>query len=208
MNTKRIRLVVLLIALLAPARPGTLAAQGGERDVQVLLTAPQALAEIFPQAAGVATRSWKPSPAERAALEQQLGRPLSEPEYPFLLVYDGARRFLGYALVTEEHGKYRPITFMVGVTPQHTVRDVAVMVYRESRGGEVKSRRFLGQYRGKTLRNPIQANRDIINVSGATISVRSMNAGVRKTLALVEEAFGAEAPPVAAAAIRPVGSLR
>lgn len=208
MNAKRIRLVLLVLALLPAARPGKLAAQGGERDVQVLLTAPQALAEIFPEAAGVATWNWKPSAAGRAALEQKLGRPLGEPEYPFLLVYDRARRFLGYALVTEEHGKYRPITFMVGVTPQHAVRDVAVMVYRESRGGEVKSRRFLGQYRGKTLRSPIQSNRDIINVSGATISVRSMNSGVRKTLALVEEAFGPEPPPVAAAAIRPVGSLR
>lgn len=193
------------IILLAPA---SLGAQQGGRDVQVLMTAPQALHEIFPQAASYAPREYRPQPQERAGLERQLGRPLYEAAYPFLAVFDAQRRFLGWALVTEERGKYRPITFMVGVTPDGRVQDVAVMVYRESRGGEVQRRRFLAQYRGKSLRNPVDINRDIINVSGATISVRSLNAGVRKVLAVAQQAFGGQAPAVAASALHGVDSLR
>ncbi len=93
--------------------------------------------------------------------------------------------------MTEEVGKYRPITFMVGVTPDFVVRDVAVLIYRESRGGDVKRRRFLDQYRGKSLRDPIDVHRDIINISGATISVRSLNAGVKRVLAELALLYGA-----------------
>lgn len=196
-----------LLALAALLLALTRAAAQEEHVERVLLTPRQALAEVFPQAALYATREYRPAAVDRAALEAQLGRPLAEAAYPFLLVYDAQRRFLGYALVTEERGKYRPITFLVGVTPAGQVQDVAVMVYRESRGAEVQQRRFLRQYRGKTLRNPIQSNRDIINISGATISVRSLNAGVRKVLALAQRAFDGQTP-AASAALTPVGSLR
>jgi hypothetical protein len=177
-----------------------------EDGAQVLLTAAQAVREVFPGAAAYRMHAFAPTPAQREWLEETLGRRLFEPEYRFLLVYDAAGRLQGYALVTEERGKYRPITFMVGVTPDFRVAGAAVMVYRESRGGEVQRGRFLSQYRGKTLRDPIQINRDIINISGATISVRSMNAGVRKTLAVAQLAFASGAP--AGEAPSPLSTLR
>lgn len=192
-----------LLFLLAPR----LHAQGAPGE-QVFLTTGAALREVFPRAVSFAPADFRPSPAQRASLEQRLGRPLPEAGYPFLLAYDASRRLLGYALVTEERGKYRPITFLVGIQPNGAVRGVAVMVYRESRGGEVRYPRFLAQYRGKTARSPIRANADIINVSGATISVQSMNNGVRKVLALVETAFGASRPTLAAGALRPISALR
>lgn len=186
------------------ARP--LSAQAADSDVQVLLSTAEALREVFPRASGYRVHDFTPSSAQRARLEETLGRRLFEPRYSFLVVYDQSNRLQGYALVTDERGKYRPITFMVGVTPDFRVSDTAVMVYRESRGGEVQRERFLSQYRGRSLRDPIQINRDIINISGATISVRSMNAGVRKALAVAQAAFAAGAP--APAALRPVAALQ
>jgi hypothetical protein len=62
-------------------------------------------------------------------------------------------------------------------------------VYRESRGSEVRKKRFNYQYQGKTPYHPIRINRDIINISGATMSVRSMSAGVKRVLVLVEELY-------------------
>jgi Na+-translocating ferredoxin:NAD+ oxidoreductase RnfG subunit len=160
------------------------------RAQEVLLSADQARREIFPE--GVRTRNETRAldVATRARLEKQLGRPIDEDSVAATLVYDSAGVLRGYAVITEEIGKYRPITFMVGVTPQFTVRDVAVMVYRESRGGDVKRKRFLAQYRGKSTRDPIDLNRDIINISGATISVRSMNAGVKRVLAEIQALYG------------------
>lgn len=176
-------------------------------DAQTLLTPAEALHEVFPAAESFRTHAFVPTAEQRRRLEETLGRRLFEREYSFLIVYDRASRHLGYALITDERGKYRPITFMVGVTPDFRVNDTAVMVYRESRGGEVQRARFLDQYRGKTLRDAIQINRDIINISGATISVRSMNAGVRKVLAVAQAAFAAGVPATTAAAV-PIGSLR
>ncbi|MEZ4647888.1 MAG: FMN-binding protein [Candidatus Eisenbacteria bacterium] len=93
---------------------------------------------------------------------------------------------LGYALVDEEVGKYRPITFLVGTDADLSVKGVEVLVYRESRGGEVQKARFLRQYRGKVADDPIRINKDILNIAGATLSVRALNLGVRRVLVSLE----------------------
>lgn len=198
-----------LMVLMAIGTDRAAAQRGPDQDSgsQVLLTPAQAVLEVFPMAATFRIHEFTPTTAQRARLEERLGRRVFEPSYPFLLVYDASGGLQGYALVTEERGKYRPITFLVGMTPDFRVRDAAVMVYRESRGGEVQRERFLRQYRGRSLSDPIQINRDIINISGATISVRSMNAGVRKALAVAHMTFAAGVPAEGGAA-RPIATLR
>lgn len=64
-----------------------------------------------------------------------------------------------------------------------------MLIYRESRGKDIIRKRFLNQYKGKTLKSPVRINKDIINVSGATISVRGVNRGVRKMRAVIGEFF-------------------
>jgi Na+-translocating ferredoxin:NAD+ oxidoreductase RnfG subunit len=50
-------------------------------------------------------------------------------------------------------------------------------------------KRFNYQYEGKTVLDPIRINKDIINITGATMSVRSVSAGVKRSLVLVEEFY-------------------
>lgn len=189
------RLAVQRSACRAGALIGLFAAIGIPAGAQeVLLTPAQALREIFPEAVRSSDETRAISAPLRMRLEDELGRRIEEDEITVTRLFDAAGALRGYAVVTEEVGKYRPITFMVGVTPAMTIRDVAVLVYRESRGGDVKRRRFLNQYRGKSVRDPIDVNRDIINISGATISVRSLNAGVKRVLAEISALYGAQAP--------------
>src|SRR2546426_8892367 len=82
----------------------------------------------------------------------------------------------GYAVIQETIGKHRPITYLVGVTPDGKVSDIEVLVYRESKGSEVRMKRFNSHYEGKTVLEPIRINKDIINITGATVSVRSVSA--------------------------------
>ena len=96
---------------------------------------------------------------------------------------------LGYAVIVDEIGKHRPITFVVGIGADHKIKDVALMVYREAYGGEVRDRRFLQQYRGKELKDPLLPFRDVQNISGATLSVEAIGRGSKKALALVESAY-------------------
>lgn len=180
-STRSTALIVIVACALLAAFAGRAGAQ------EQLLTREQALREIFPEGTRTVDETRVLAAAQRGRLEHELGRRVDDDEIVVTRVFDAAGTVRGFAVVTEEIGKYRPITFMVGVTPELAVRDVAVLVYRESRGGDVKRRRFLNQYRGKTIRDPIDVNRDIINISGATISVRSINAGVKRVLAELRE---------------------
>ena len=95
----------------------------------------------------------------------------------------------GYAVIQNTIGKHRPITYMVGVTPTGECMNFEVLVYREARGNEIATKRFNYQYQGKTIGDPVRINRDIINITGATMSVRSASAGVKRVLVLVNEFY-------------------
>src|SRR5574341_1543889 len=165
---------------------GELYAQEG-----MFLTEATAPAAVFAQATGFERTVVPSTPELRAQVQAQLGtlRPsLWETEY---VIFTAKQRdkLLGYGVIVEEIGKSRPITFIVGVRPDGKVAEVAIMAYREPYGGEVRYPRFLAQYAGKTLRDPLLPSRDIHNITGATLSCQSIGQGVRKALALVHVLF-------------------
>lgn len=97
-----------------------------------------------------------------------------------------AEEIVGFVVVVEEIGKHRPITYAVAVNRDGTVRDLAVLAYREPYGGEVRERRFLRQYTGKRLADALQPYRDIRNISGATLSVEATGRAARKAIAVLK----------------------
>lgn len=90
---------------------------------------------------------------------------------------------LGFAAVGNVIGKDQPITFLVAIDPEDQLKDVDILVYREPQGGEVAYESWRRQFRGKTATDPLQVGKDIRSISGATISVHSVTAGVRRLLA-------------------------
>jgi hypothetical protein len=172
-------LVAAGIALL----PRSLRAQAG-----LFLTVDEAPRAAFPEGTSFERQHVPSAPPLRDAITAELGptKPsLWEPAYVLWTVRN-AERLLGYAVIVEEIGKHRPITFVVGVRADGTVQDVALMVYREPYGGEVQYPRFLAQYRGKTLAAPLLPFRDIRNITGATLSAEAIGRGVRKALAFLK----------------------
>lgn len=152
---------------------------------QVFLTETQALQVIFGQDVVAKRDSKSLTDAERKKLEASSGLHFPEPAYAFFVV-ERQGQVAGYALVLDEIGKSEPITFMAGMTPEGKVIDVAVLVFRESRGWEIKEKRFLRQFRGKRVGDPIQIDRDIINYSGATLSSKALARGVKRALLLLQ----------------------
>ena len=152
---------------------------------QYLMTPEDAIADIFSEDFYTEEDTILLSNSEAKSLVHTLHRQIRDSVYIVHKVYSD-QEFQGYALLTEEFGKYRPITMLIGVDPNFKVQGVRILVYRENRGGEVQRKRFLHQYRGKDSEDPIQINRDIINISGATISVRGVNSGVKKVLEILE----------------------
>ena len=90
---------------------------------------------------------------------------------------------LGFAEVRNVKGKERPITYLVAVDTTGATRDIDVLVYRESQGGEVANEVWRKQFRGKTAADPLQVGKDIRNISGATISSNAVTRSVRQALA-------------------------
>jgi len=90
---------------------------------------------------------------------------------------------LGFAEVGNVIGKDQPITFLVAIGPDDRLKDVDILVYREPRGGEVAYEAWRKQFRGKTAADSVRVGRGIRSISGATISVHAVTAGVRRMLA-------------------------
>jgi Na+-translocating ferredoxin:NAD+ oxidoreductase RnfG subunit len=79
---------------------------------------------------------------------------------------------------------------MIGVSPQARIIGIEVLIYRESQGSEIRSKRFMRQFVGKTADAPLQLGRDIDGISGATLSSRSTAYAVKKALALTQVVYG------------------
>lgn len=166
----------------------------GPEVVRVYYTEAAAVAKVFADADSVWTETWEPSAAEIADLEQRLGWRVQPEAVQFHRGRRGGRD-LGYAVITNEQGRFKPITFLVKVAATGKVEMVLVMVYRESRGDGVRRQRFLKQFRRKGSDSPLRLNRDIVGVSGATMSSRGITAGVKRVLAQVAVHYGDKERP-------------
>jgi thiamine biosynthesis lipoprotein len=165
-----------------------------QEDVsQVYLSKAEALDYVFPTATRVVELRHILSRDETARIEKLTRKPLAEGGfYLYAALSDGVP--VGYAAIVAEVGKVKPITHIVGMTPQGTVDRVAVMIYRESHGADIAGERFMRQYRGMSLQDPIRVDKDVINIAGSTLSAHAICRGVKKALAAVQAVFIDRAP--------------
>ncbi len=146
---------------------------------------------VFPQASAFDRKVIRSTDELKEKIRQRMGKTktsLWEDAYVTFVAKKGEAT-LGYAVIVEEIGKHRPITFVVGVGTDGKIKDVALMVYREAYGGEVRDRRFLQQYKGKELKDSLLPYRDIQNISGATLSVEAVGRASKKALALIDAVY-------------------
>lgn len=187
MHRLSLHLLLILTGLLCVG--GTALAGGSSpRQTKVHLDKPDALTQVFPDADRVVELRYVLSSDETARIESSMGRRIDEGGFYLYAAFSGDTP-VGYAAIVSQLGKVKPITHIVGVTPDGTVSEVAVMIYRESHGDEVADTRFMEQYEGKSLDDPIRIDRDIINIAGATLSGHAICRGVRKALAVVDTVF-------------------
>lgn len=97
------------------------------------------------------------------------------------------KKILGWAVVLDEMGKIKPITFLVGIDIQSKVLGVRILEYRDIFGSEIKRKSFLRQFQGKSLKDPMVVGRDIDAVTSATISSRAATLAVKKSLEVIEK---------------------
>ncbi len=152
------------------------------------MTEEDALKTVLPKSQQVRKELIRLTAEKKELIEQRIGWKFPEDSFELYIGQTGDK-IDGYAMVHNTIGKYKPMTYMVGVDAKGTCTDVELLVFRDAKGSEVGKKRFNAQYDGKTVVDPIRINKDIINISGATMSVRSMSAGVKRVLVLVDEFY-------------------
>jgi len=155
---------------------------------EVFLTEEEALKLMFPNSERIRKDVIRLTPEKKTEIEERIGWKFPEEVFEVYIGETGTK-VDGYALIQNTIGKHKPMTYMVGVDHAGACMDVELLVFREARGSEVRTKRFNVQYEGKTVFDPVRINKDIINISGATMSVRSLSAGVKRVLVLVDEFY-------------------
>ena len=88
----------------------------------------------------------------------------------------------GWLLVDRVIGKHEFIDFALALREDGSVKGVEILAYRETYGHQVRDARWLAQFDGATVERPLQLDRDVFNISGATLSSRNVTQGVRRLL--------------------------
>ncbi len=88
----------------------------------------------------------------------------------------------GWFVVDEVVGKHEFITYAVGLDGAGAVKDVEILDYKETYGGQVRDPRWRQQFVGKKPGAPVRLGADIKNISGATLSSKHITDGVRRLL--------------------------
>ena len=93
----------------------------------------------------------------------------------------------GYGIEVTEQGKHGPIYFLIALTKEGHIRDIVILKRMEVKGAKIAKKRFLRQFRGKGLKNPLRLKKDIDAVTGATISSKAATKAARKALFLWQD---------------------
>ena len=173
----------LLAGLLLSLLVLTAGAEEEEEYVeQMFLNKKQALKLAFPGFRKFKKKKVWLSDTQKAAIQKILGDQIEYKERRVTHYFgiSDAGKPVGAMVIGNEIGRSYPITFMVVINPDGTVKDVEIMVYREPHGWEVRFESFMSQFFGRNASDPFD---NINNITGATLSVRSMTKGVRKAVA-------------------------
>ncbi|MCG2419419.1 FMN-binding protein [Aequorivita sp. F47161] len=107
----------------------------------------------------------------------------------FKIISNG--KFIGYGYIGNAPSKTATFDYLVLFDKDFVVTHNKVLIYREEYGGEISSKRWLKQFLGASPSSEeFLYNRNIIPISGATISVKSLTTemnSLMKSIAILQK---------------------
>lgn len=165
-----------------------------EAFAKVLSTNEEALKTLLPNAQEIKEETRVLTNEQKQRISEKIKvifDPVLDREFNvFIGMVDG--NATGYVIKDSVKGKHDLIHYMVSFDPNGQIRKVIVLEYHERRGKPVAKRRFLKQFKGKTINSRIKLRKDIDGVTGATISSRGIVNGVRKVVHIFNEFYMAK----------------
>lgn len=149
---------------------------GGPAYATVYLSVEQAQQVLFPGA------SFQPdfrtlSDEQARAIQRASGVDVRSHQLKVWRVSTG-----GWFMVDEVVGKHEFIPFALALDPQGAVKGVEILEYREAYGDQIRNPQWRQQFVGKTAAVKLQLDKNIRNVSGATLSCKHVTDGVERLL--------------------------
>lgn len=86
---------------------------------------------------------------------------------------------VGYMVYVKVPSKFDNFDIAIFYDLDLQIKSMKILAYREDHGGEVGSKRWLKQFIGLGIEDPIKLNDDIQGIAGATISCVSATNGAR-----------------------------
>jgi Na+-translocating ferredoxin:NAD+ oxidoreductase RnfG subunit len=160
--------------------PAAVAAVAVPAAATVYLTIPAAQQALFPSARFV-EHPLVLSDSQRKAIARAAGAPGYDKVQRVWEARSGTGR-IGWFIVDRVLGKHEFITYALALGADGTVRGLEILEYRETYGGEIRNPNWRRQFVGKRPGSQLQLDRDIKNISGATLSSRHVTDGVRRLL--------------------------
>jgi hypothetical protein len=124
-------------------------------------------------------------------LQALLAKAGPQPPHGVIRIWTAMRSgsLLGHVFVDEVIGRQNLITYAVGIDADGSLRNLEIMAYRESHGGEVRNAAWRAQFDHHNSLDQLRFRTDIKNISGATLSSEHVTQGVRWLLALWQAAL-------------------
>jgi hypothetical protein len=143
---------------------------------------------VFPEADAFTEVVLSQSPQQLQAMLAQSG---PQPPHGVIRIWKATHdgTLLGHVLMDEVIGKQNLITYAVGIDATGALRNLEILSYRESHGGEVRNAAWRGQFDHRTALDQLRFGVDIKNISGATLSSEHVTQGVRWLMALWQNAL-------------------
>ena len=96
-------------------------------------------------------------------------------------------QIIGYAYLGKAPSKTDEFDYLILFDTDQVIKKTKILVYREDYGGEIGSKRWLRQFIGKNQEDQLTYGDDIVAISGATISGKSMTKVVNNVLHSLSE---------------------
>jgi hypothetical protein len=150
------------------------------------LNVEQAQKLMFPDASAFREQNVVLSLAQMQQVEKLAGLPARSVNWRVFGAYKGDA-LLGFMVLDDVIGKFELISYAVGLNADATVRQVEVLTYRESHGGEIRTPAWRKQFVGKSAAGGgLAIGEGIANISGATLSCTHLTDGVRRIAAIAQ----------------------
>ena len=85
-------------------------------------------------------------------------------------------------IIDQVYGKHEFIDYAIGLNKDGSIKGVEILTYRESYGHQIRNPKWRTQLHGKALNSPVAIDKDIKNISGATLSCVHIVDGSRRIL--------------------------